>query len=459
MLEEIFSMLFDIFKIMFMELWLLFKSTVVYLWHHPRVLLLTLIVLFVTFFQFYRLSASGSQLSTDRSEIPAVQKIIAGYPFIPGPQADNGNYTMGPLYYHIAMPFVVASSGDPIGIIIMVEMFSIAIVYLLFHIGKNFFSKEAGLFAAALYAVSALFIDYARMSALPVLMLFFTLLLMLMTFNAIGNAKPIKYFILSGFFLGLCIQLNSFALVLGIIIFIYFFFAEWLMNGFIMWKTTFKHDAFFFLGAFIGLFSYLMADYPMRFANIAGMFAATFGTIPQTAQSLGSSYFAKLLQIFLQLFSQVIFNFPTPDKLSLLQTNQLILWELFISAFVLAAFYLLAVYRNRFIILLLGLWLIGGGLSFNLYNGTNAFHLTYLFPLSFLLIGNVLGFIYRSFTQDRYKMEQKKIGNSPDGEEMYELIRVDRTDKKKLFVHFLAITCSLSLFVVITVLNFFIKLS
>lgn len=173
MIEEIFSMLFSLIGIMFVSMWYLLKLTVIYLWRHPRVLLLTLIVLFVTFFQFYRLSANGSTLGTDPSDVAAAKEIVSGHIFITGPKDASGSYATGPLYYHLATPFLWLFGGQATGIIVMVEFVILITVYLLFNMGKNFFiSKEAGLFAAALYAVSSLVITNARASAIPVLILF-----------------------------------------------------------------------------------------------------------------------------------------------------------------------------------------------------------------------------------------------------------------------------------------------
>lgn len=103
---------------------------------------------------------------------------------------------------------------------------------------------------------------------------------------------------------------------------------------------------------------------------------------------------------------------------------------------------------------MLGLWLIPGIFFYTLYPKGQDYHFTYFFPLSFLLIGNVLGFIYKSFEQDKFKTEEIPMGKGPNGEEMYQVVPVKKTDKKKLFIHILFATCSLMLFSIIAILNF-----
>ncbi|MGH7204296.1 MAG: ArnT family glycosyltransferase, partial [Candidatus Levyibacteriota bacterium] len=393
MLGEILYMLFDICRIFLLEIWHLIK----YLWHHPKVLLLTIILLAVITFQFYRLSSPGSMLGNNGLDIAATQDIFRGHLFPAGPTAPGSSYATGPLYYYLVLPFVWIFGQS--GTIVMVEIFTFATIYLFFFTGRRFFNKDAGLFSATLYAISTFVLTSSRESAIAAIIPFFVLLFFYMFYCAIGNAKPAKYFILTGFFLGLCIQLNSFALFFLVILVLYTFFGEWLMHEQILIKATLKYYALIVLGLILGIFPMILADIPDNFANSKQMFQASYGAIvPAISQPI--QYASAVLDGSFRTFMQVVFNMPSHENLAALPTNLLIFWQVFGLLMTLGALALLAIYRNRFVIMLLGSWTIFGLLFFGVFSNANMYHLSSFYPIPFLLIGNVLGYIYRLFYQD-----------------------------------------------------------
>jgi 4-amino-4-deoxy-L-arabinose transferase-like glycosyltransferase len=82
--------------------------------------------------------------------------ILEGNFTLLGPRSSAGDFFMGPIYYYFITPFLWLWHLDPVGPAIMVALFSVATIFLTYWVGKKFFNQTAGLFAAALYAVSPL---------------------------------------------------------------------------------------------------------------------------------------------------------------------------------------------------------------------------------------------------------------------------------------------------------------
>lgn len=66
-----------------------------------------------------------------------------------------------PLYYWLAKPFAAPFHYSPLGIRLFSVVTGIATVWSLFFVGKRFFSRETGLLAAFIFAISPFAVEYA----------------------------------------------------------------------------------------------------------------------------------------------------------------------------------------------------------------------------------------------------------------------------------------------------------
>src|SRR3989344_997489 len=173
-----------------------------------------------SFFRLYRMEDYITFLGDEGRDVLIVYDILHGDLTLLGPTASVGGFFLGPIYYYFMAPFLWLFNYSPVGPAVMVAIFGIATVFLIYKIGKEFFSAPIGLIASGLYAISPLVIIYSRSSWNPNLMPFFSLLTVYVLYKALIK-NSFKLFILCGFLLGITIQLHYLALFLGSIIVFY----------------------------------------------------------------------------------------------------------------------------------------------------------------------------------------------------------------------------------------------
>ena len=149
-----------------------------------RIIFLILILLLAAFLRLYRISDYMTFLGDEGRDVLIAKGILEGDFTLLGPRSSAGDFFMGPAYYYMITPFLWLSQLDPVGPAIMVALFSVATVYLIYLVGKKFFDTDAGLFAAGLYAVSPLVINYSHSSWNPNVLPFFALLLVYTIYSA-----------------------------------------------------------------------------------------------------------------------------------------------------------------------------------------------------------------------------------------------------------------------------------
>lgn len=107
-----------------------------------------------------------------------------------GPQTSIGNMYLGPFYYYLMAPFLLAFNFNPVGPAIMVVLFSLLTTYMIYYIYKNLFgSKLFALFSSLLYAVSPVAIKYSNFSWNPNIMPFFSLLFFYLSYLIIFKSR------------------------------------------------------------------------------------------------------------------------------------------------------------------------------------------------------------------------------------------------------------------------------
>lgn len=365
-------------------------------------LLLVGILLAATFLRLYRIGDYMTFLGDEGRDVLIVYNILHGKFTLLGPTASVGGFFLGPIYYYFMAPFLWIFNYDPTGPAVMVGLFGVATVFLVYYVGKEFFSKQAGLIAALLYTISPLVIAYSRSSWNPNLMPFFSLLTLYVLYKAVSkNSK--KLFIFSGFLFGILMQLHYIALFIGAIIVTYVLIIRTIeKNKSFVSKIlqSFKDGIFILLGFMIGLAPFFAFEARHGFPNAKSIFNFIFHS---EEVSGGGNFFAILGEVYFRLFARLITKYPPPEQVSLQAHFNIAIWyylTLVLALFSLSVF-LFAYWKsikdrsdNFKKLTLLSVWFFLGIFIFGFYKKPiYDYYFGFLFPIPFLLIGNALAFL------------------------------------------------------------------
>jgi hypothetical protein len=190
-------------------------------------------------------------------------------------------------------------------------------------------------------------------------------------------------------------QLHYLSLFLAVVMFLYIFFAEWLMNTKIQLVTTLKHYLLVFLGFVIGISPFIAFEVRHGFPNLQGIAAFIFGDTLTKQSEIGSTYIGTVTDVFFRLFARLLFDFPTPDRFIQMPLLTLQLWGLGAMIIAIASIVYLFLTKNKFVVMLLAMWLFLCVLFFGSYKKeVHDYLLTVMFSLPFLLMGNFLSRLY-----------------------------------------------------------------
>jgi len=138
--------------------------------------LVFLVVLIALFLRLFKISSYMTFLGDEgRDALVWLKMLKYGKFTLIGPQTSIGNMYLGPLYYYLMFPFylLMGTTGSSIG----VALFAGATTFLLWFVGKNWFSYKVGLLSALFYAISPVAIVLSRSSWNPNVMPFFSILI------------------------------------------------------------------------------------------------------------------------------------------------------------------------------------------------------------------------------------------------------------------------------------------
>lgn len=362
-----------------------------------RIIFLILILLLAAFLRLYRISDYMTFLGDEGRDVLIAKGILEGDFTLLGPRSSAGDFFMGPAYYYMITPFLWLSQLDPVGPAIMVALFSVATAFLIYIVGKKFFDTAAGLFAAGLYAVSPLVINYSHSSWNPNVLPFFALLLIYIIYCAKDAQKPWKYYLFGGFLLGIAMQLHYLSLFLAVIIAVYIFIFGWMKEKGIRIILLLKQYSQVLLGFFLGFSPFLAFEVRHGFPNTKSILEFIFGTNLQNDYTSNSSFFDIVKDVFFRIFARLIFDYPTPDRVIALPEFAVQMWAFLIMIVAISSVVLLFFRKNKYISLLLLLWLFLSVLFFGTYKKTIYDYLfTFLFPLPFLLVGNLFSVLFHT---------------------------------------------------------------
>jgi 4-amino-4-deoxy-L-arabinose transferase-like glycosyltransferase len=362
---------------------------------NKETIILSFILLLAAFLRLYKISDYMTFLGDEGRDVLVARGILMGHFTLLGPRASAGDFYLGPIYYYFMAPFLWLFRFDPVGPAVMVALFSLATVFLVYFVGRKFFNKKTGLFAAAFYAVSPLVITYSHSSWNPNVLPFFSLLFISMIYQSIVVRHSHKYFFIAGILLGISLQLHYLALFLGVIALLYIFFAEWMKNKKIIVFTLFKHYLEMFTGFLLGFSPFLAFEIRHGFPNTKTIIGFIFGDTLQKEYETHASFLSTITSVFFRVFGRLVFNFLPPENVNQRPSFVLWFWICIIMIIVSASIINLFRKKNKYVTLLLSLWLFLGVFLFGFYKKQiYDYYFAFLFPLPFLLIGNFISELF-----------------------------------------------------------------
>ena len=176
--------------------------------------LLVAILLLALFFRLYRIEATMTFLEDEGRDLLIVKRMVdTGRPVLLGPQTSTGNMYLGPLYYYFITPALVLSGMNPIGPAILIALTGVITTYLLYYLGKKWFSSTAGYLAALMFAVLPMSVMVTRASWNPNLVPLITVLMLLVYSRLRNRQYAWENWLFYGMLVGIMVQLHYMALV------------------------------------------------------------------------------------------------------------------------------------------------------------------------------------------------------------------------------------------------------
>jgi 4-amino-4-deoxy-L-arabinose transferase-like glycosyltransferase len=365
-------------------------------------LLLPLILILAAFMRLYRIQDYMTFLGDEGRDVLVVYNILHGHLTLLGPTSSVGGFFLGPIYYYFMAPFLWLFNYNPVGPAIGVALVGIATVWLIYWVGKDFFSTKVGLIAAFIYAISPLVINYSRSSWNPNPLPFVSLLILYLIYKAVTK-NSLKLFFVSGILFGIAMQLHYLAIFLGVVMAIYLAIGIFYQNGKITTLLILFKDYFsIFVGFLIGWSPFLAFEIRHGFMDFKNIFNFVLFSGKTGA---GDNFFVTIYDVFFRIFGRLVFYFPSPDLYHRYNNFTLLIWQIFVILFAISAtgliiFSLYKAYKLKSKdfekYLLLVVWLIVGVLLFGFYKkDIYDYYFAFLFPLPFLLIAFTLNFIQK----------------------------------------------------------------
>lgn len=371
---------------MFLQIWNFLKNSNT---------LIKIILILAAFLRLYKIGDYMTFLGDEGRDVLIVKGILEGHFTLLGPRASAADFFTGPIYYYFMTPFLWLFNLDPVGPAIGIALLGIATVYLIYRIGKYFFGEQAGLFAAALYAVSPVVINYSRSSWNPNPMPFFSLLILFLLYKSIMTSSR-KTLLFTGFLFGIAMQLHYIEVFLGITIFLFTTIATLMMANKRRIKIVLQRYVGLLSGFLVGFSPFIAFEIRHGFPNTKTVFNFIFHQDLYIKEVINATPAQVVKDVFLRLFGRLLTNYPPINHLrdSLLAFTW---WQ--IGIFMLAAASVIALFKmkNKIALLLFSLWFFVGVLSFGFYKKPiYDYYFEFMFPLPFLFVGNLFQKLYKN---------------------------------------------------------------
>jgi 4-amino-4-deoxy-L-arabinose transferase-like glycosyltransferase len=354
-------------------------------------ILLICILILAAFMRLYLISDYMTFLGDEGRDVLVVLGILQGHLTLLGPRASAGDFFTGPIYYYMMTPFLWLFRLNPVGPAVMVGLIGVLTVWLTYLVGSEFFDKKTGLIAAALYSISPLVITYSHSSWNPNVVPFFSLLTLYILYKAVTTVRSWKYYLLVGFLLGICIQLHYISLFLAAIVAVSLFIMHRFLNNKVLVLPLIINYLEIFVGFLIGFSPFIAFEFRHGFPNTKSIIKFITTDTTQKGYETYTAFYQPIGDVFFRLFGRLVFVYPSPDLYHLYSLIQLQLFGLLVLLIAFASIAVLYKNKNKFVVILVSVWLILGVLLFGLYKKPiYDYYLVFMFPLPFLLIGNLI---------------------------------------------------------------------
>jgi 4-amino-4-deoxy-L-arabinose transferase-like glycosyltransferase len=355
------------------------------------------ILLLAAFLRLYRIADYMTFLGDEGRDALVVKGILEGNLVFLGPRASAGDFFLGPIYYYFMAPFLWLFQLNPVGPAIMVALLGVATVYLVYHVGKEFFGTKAGLITAILYAVSPLVIQFSRSSWNPNPVPFFTLLMMYLLYKAVKQNSWFLYLCV-GVLFGILMQLHYIVVFLGIIIPLYVIIGRRFHNKkeklteYVIRVLTAGGEIL--AGFLIGFFPFLAFEVKNGFPNLKTISSFVIANLEgkvEGSEIVTTPLLGIVSNVFVKVFGYLLLSYTHVETITSTKPSEILLWQPLISLLAIALFIALVRTKDRLVILLLFLWIGLGIILFGFYKKPiYNYYFGFLFPAPFLLMGNFL---------------------------------------------------------------------
>ena len=200
----------------------------------------------------------------------------------------------------------------------------------------------------------------------------------------------------TGFSFGIAMQLHYIEVFLGITIFLFITIATFLLESKEKIKLIFVRYAEFLLGALVGFSPFLAFEVRHGFTNTKTILNFIFHQDLYIKEIIHTSPIQIVGDVFFRLFARLLTNYPSIEQLSK-ETFILGLWQIGVLLLAVASIVVLFRIKNKTSLLLFSLWLSVGVACFGFYKKPiYDYYFEFMFPLPFLLVGNLLQGLYKS---------------------------------------------------------------
>ena len=337
------------------------------------------VIMPAAFMRLYRISEYLTFLGDEGRDVLVVKRMLIDGKFtLLGPITSVGSIYMGPVYYYLMSPFLYLWNFNPTGPAVMVALLSLATVFLIYRIGKEFFSPLAGLAASFLYAISPLTVIYGRSSWNPNVVPFFATLYMYCLMKAVLN-KEYRWLVGSGLALGILIQLHYVAFMFFIITPVVFLVFKRL--------PPWRYLIYFIISFFTAWSPFILFELRHSFVNTQGAWRFFWQQGKEAEPGGLGRIYATVNDVTIRLFWRLV----------IIRSAELTKIFLVLLTVIAAYTFKSKSGRNRAALKFLLVWLLTGILSFGLYRGViYDYYLGSLFALPFLFSGLLISSFFRS---------------------------------------------------------------
>ena len=347
--------------------------------YYLSLIFILFVIMPAAYMRLYRISEYLTFLGDEGRDVLVVKRMLIDGKFtLLGPITSVGSIYMGPVYYYLMAPFLYLWNFDPTGPAVLVALLSLATVFFIYRIGREFFSPLTGLAASFLYAISPLTVIYGRSSWNPNIVPFFATLYMYCLMKAVLN-KEYRWLTGSGLALGILIQLHYVAFMFFIITpFVFLVFKR---------LPSWRYLIYFIISFFIAWSPFILFELRHSFINTQGAWRFFWQQSKEAKPGGIVRIYATINDVTVRLFWRLV----------IIRSAELTKIFLVILTVVAAYTFKSKSVKYRAALKFLLIWLLTGIFSFGLYRGViYDYYLGSLFALPFLFSGLLISSFFRS---------------------------------------------------------------